>query len=248
MPTSLAQKITTVAGEILGEQREVTVLYINVLHSSSLPHRLDNEQTYLLLDEALRLLVEVTYKYEGTVDKFTGDGLIVLFGAPVAHENDPERAARAALEMQTAFHSWRDQVKQSRGFEFQMRLGINTGTVVAGTVGNDLHMEYTVVGETVNLAYNLQLTAEPDALLVSEETYRRIRPLFEFSVLPSIPIKWLPKPIQAYELVKQRETPSRPVANAKFSCPNDWACAQSGSIAKCVGRDWGKTASGRGPN
>ncbi len=219
MPTSLAQKIAAAAGEILGEQREVTVLYINVMHATSLPHRLDNEDTYLLLDEALTLLVEVAFKYEGTIDKFTGDGLIVLFGAPVAHENDPERAVRAALEMQTIFESWRTDVKETRGFVFQMRLGINTGTVVAGKVGNDLHMEYTVVGETVNLTYHLQLTAEPDTLLVSAETYQRNRTRFEFKKLPVLSIEWLPQPIQAYQLLGQRKGSEALIEYAYLQAP-----------------------------
>ena len=206
MPTSLAQKISAAAGDILGEQREVTVLYINVMHTTRSPHRLDNEDTYLLLDDVLRLLVKVTYKYEGTIDKFTGDGLIVLFGAPVAHENDPERAVRAALEMQATFQNWCTEIRQTRGFDFQMRLGVNTGTVVAGKVGNDLHMEYTVVGETVNLAYHLQLTAEPDTLLASAETYQRTRAGFNFKKLPALPIRWLPQPIQAYQLLGPRKS------------------------------------------
>jgi class 3 adenylate cyclase/tetratricopeptide (TPR) repeat protein len=219
MPTSLAQKITAAAGEILGEQREVTVLYINVMHTTSVSHRLDNEDTYLLLDEALRLLVEVAYKYEGTIDKFTGDGLVVLFGAPVAHENDPERAVRTALEMQTTFQAWRTDVKQAHGFGFQMRLGINTGIVVAGKVGNDLHMEYTVVGETVNLAYHLQLTAEPDTLLVSAETFQRTRSLFEFKMLPALAIKWIPQPIQAFQLLAQRRSSEVLIDKTRFQAP-----------------------------
>ena len=205
MPTTLAQKISATAGDILGEQREVTVLYINVMHSTDRLHPLDNEDSYLLLDEALRFLVEVAYKYEGTIDKFTGDGLIVLFGAPLAHENDPERAVRAALEMQTIFQTWRTEVKQARGFDFQMRVGINTGTVIAGKIGNDLHMEYTVIGETVNLAYHLQLTAQPDTLIVSPETYQRTRSLFEYKMLPALTIKWLPQPTQTFQLLSPRK-------------------------------------------
>jgi class 3 adenylate cyclase len=91
----------------------------------------------------------VVYKYEGTIDKFTGDGLVALFGAPVAHENDPERAIRAALEMQAILEPWRLHTRQAYGFDFEIRGGINTGPVIAGKVGNDLHMEYTVIGETV---------------------------------------------------------------------------------------------------
>lgn len=208
MPTALAQKISAAAGEILGEYREVAVLYVNVMNASFTPDTPDNENTYLLMDEALRLLVEVVYRYEGAVDKFTGDGLVALFGAPVAHENDTERAVRAALEMQTVIRPWQEQVKQTHGFDFRVRMGINTGPVIAGKVGNDLHMEYTVIGETVTLAYHLQLAAEPGAILVSKEIYQQTRPLVEYRALPPLTMKWLPQPIRAFQARHLRDKPA----------------------------------------
>jgi predicted ATPase/class 3 adenylate cyclase len=207
MPTTLAQKISAAAGDILGEHREVTVLFLNVTNFSASPYPLDNEDTYLLMNKALQLLVEVIYKYEGTIDKFTGDGLVALFGAPVAHENDPERAIRAALEMQTVAQAWRREIKQVHGFDLQIRMGINTGPVIAGKVGNDLHMDYTVTGETVNLAYHLQLTAEFGAILISKETYQCTRSLFEFRTLPPLTITWLPQPILAFQPLGLRQQP-----------------------------------------
>jgi class 3 adenylate cyclase/tetratricopeptide (TPR) repeat protein len=207
MPTTLAQKISAAAGDILGEQREVSILFANVTNFTTSPYPIDNEDSYLLMNKALSLLVEIVYKYEGTIDKFTGDGLVALFGAPVAHENDPERAVRVALEMQTVIQSWQREIKQSPGFDLQIRIGINTGPVIAGKVGNDLHMDYTVIGETVNLAYHLQLMAEFGAILISQETYQRIRSLFEFRILPPLSITWLPQPIQALQPVGLREKP-----------------------------------------
>jgi class 3 adenylate cyclase/tetratricopeptide (TPR) repeat protein len=199
MPTALARKISAASSEIMGERREVTVLFVNVSNCTATVDEIDSEDSFHLIDEALRLLVDVVYKYEGSIDKFTGDGLVALFGAPVAHENDPERAIRAALEMQAALQPWQSRTRQAYDFDVQMRIGINTGQVIAGKVGNDLHMDYTVIGETVNLAYHLELVAEPGTILVSPETHLRTRSLFEFKALPPLTIDWLPQPIQAFQ-------------------------------------------------
>jgi class 3 adenylate cyclase/tetratricopeptide (TPR) repeat protein len=210
MPEILARKISAASGEIFGEQREVTVLVVSLTNSPGVRSGLDDdEELYFLKDEALRLLAEVVYKYEGTIDKFTGDGLMALFGAPVAHENDPERAVRAALEMQTIMRPWRSHLQQEDGLDFHLRLGLNTGPVIAGTVGNDLHMDYTVVGETVSLASHLEMTAEPGTILVSTETYQRARPFFEFKARPFTVVEWLPDPIQTYHVLNLRNTTKR---------------------------------------
>ena len=197
MPAALAQKISGASAEIMGERREVTVLVANVTNFTT-AFTLDNEESFNLMDELLRLLVEVVYQYEGSIDKFKSDGLVALFGAPVAHENDPERAIRTALDMQQVIRPWQARIQETYRFDFQLRIGINTGQVIAGKVGNDLHMDYTVIGETVNLAYNLELVAEPDSVLVSAETYHRTRPLFEFQALPPLAIEWLPQPVKAF--------------------------------------------------
>jgi class 3 adenylate cyclase len=112
MPTALAKKISAASSEILGERREVTVLFVNVTNCAAPTYELDSEDSFHLIDELLRLLVDVVYKYEGSIDKFTGDGLVALFGAPVAHENDPERAIRAALEMKAVIQPWRTGINQ----------------------------------------------------------------------------------------------------------------------------------------
>ncbi len=203
MPATLAQKISA-AGEILGEHREATVISasIEIVTVSSYP--LDNEETYLLMNEALQRLVEVVYKYEGTVDKFTGDGLVALFGVPVSRENDPERAIRTALDMQAEIKTWRQQRQGSDSFDIRVRVGINTGPVIAGKVGNDLHMDYTVVGETVNLAHHLHLLATPGTILVTAETYRRTRPLIDFKILPPLTLKWLDQPVETFQVLGLR--------------------------------------------
>lgn len=207
MPDGLIRKIDKATEQISGEQREVTVLFLDVTNFTAASHRLDSEDIYLIIDEAMRLLVEIVYKYEGTVDKFTGDGLIALFGAPVAHENDPERALRASLEMLQALQPLRRRTMAQHNFDFQVRIGVNTGLVIAGSLGSNLHMEYTVIGDTVNMASRLESAAQPGSVLVSFSTYQRTRPLFNFVTLPPLAMKGFPDPVRAYRPIQVREQP-----------------------------------------
>lgn len=209
MPTSLADKIKAAAVGILGERREVTVLFLDIANFTATAHTLDSEEVYLLTDEAMRLLASVVYKYEGTIDKYTGDGLMALFGAPVAHENDPERAVRAALEMQTVLQPLQKRIQKQHDLNLHARVGINTGLVIAGQVGGDLHMEYTVIGDTVNLADRLQAAADPGSVLVSFSTYQRTRPFFKYKTLVPLQIKGKPDPVRAYEPLGLRKKPGQ---------------------------------------
>lgn len=195
--------------EITGERREVTVLFADVSDYTATTHNLDSEDVYLIVDEAMRLLVDVVSRYEGTIDKFTGDGLMALFGAPTAHENDPERAVRAALEMQTALLPLQQRVKQRYGRDFLVRIGLNTGPVIAGKVGSDLHTEYTVIGDTVNMASRLEKLARPGAVLVSFTTYQRTLPIFHYTTTPPLTVKGITEPVIAYQPVTLRERPGR---------------------------------------
>ncbi len=207
MPTSLADKIRAAAVEIVGERREVSVLFVDVVNFSATARALDSEELYLLTDEAMRLLTAVVYKYEGTIDKYTGDGLMALFGAPIAHENDPERAVRAALEMQSVLQPLCKRVQQQHGLDFQARIGVNTGLVIAGRVGSDLHMEYTVIGDTVNLANRLQSAAEPGTVLVSFTTYQHTRPYFKYEAVEPLQVKGKSDPIKIFRPVVLRAKP-----------------------------------------
>lgn len=201
LPTALAEKIRLAAVKLEGERREVTVLFLEVVNFRESSHQLDSEDVYLFIDEAISLLIEVVYKYEGTIDKFTGAGLMALFGAPVTHENDPERAIRAALEMLTVIQPLHARLKQTHAFDFQVRVGINTGPVIAGKLGSNLHTEYTVTGDTVNLASRLVSAAEPGTVLVNAVTYQRTRLFFEFQALPLLTVKGILQPIRTYRPV-----------------------------------------------
>ena len=209
MPKAMAEKLNTASVRGLSERREVTVLFLDITNFTAASHNLENEEVYLFIDEAMSLLTEVIHKYEGTIDKFTGDGLMALFGAPVAHENDPERALRAALEMQQVLQPFQARLKESRNIDFKTRIGINTGSAVAGKLGSNVHMEYTVIGDTVNVASRLEAAAEPDTILVSAETYQRTHSLFEFEAVPSFTAKGIADPILAFRVADLRATPGR---------------------------------------
>jgi len=207
MPAALSEKISTAAAQMIGERREVSVVCVDITKASTVPHALDTEATFIWSDETMRLLVDVIYKFEGTVDRFTGHGLIALFGASLAHENDPERAVRAGLEMQALLQPLRERVKHRYDFDFQLRIGMNTGLVIAGKLDNAAQMEYTVIGDTVNLADQLAKAAEPGAILVSFETYQRTVPLFTYRIAPSITPAGTRDPIQAFRPMKLQERP-----------------------------------------
>ncbi len=207
MPTALAEKITAASVKTPGERREVTVLFLDVTNFTVASHNLDNEDVYNFINDAMSTLVQVIRKYGGTIDKFTGDGLMALFGAPVAYENDPERAVKAALEMQTALQPLQKHINHVHGFNLQIRIGINTGWVIAGKLGNNFHKEYTVIGDTVNLASRLETAAEPGTILVSAETYQRTRTHIKYRTLLPLAVKGIPDPVQAYRPLNLLETP-----------------------------------------
>ncbi len=202
-----AGRDSLILSELQGERREVSVLFLDLLDFTRMSSQIDSEEIYLIVDEAMRLLVQIIYRYEGTVDKFTGDGLMALFGTPTAHENDPERAVRAGLEMQHVLKPLQQRIQDLYGFNFQARIGINTGIVIAGNLGNDLHMEYTVIGDTVNLAARLETAAEPGTILVSYDTYQRTRPIFRFQPMPPVELKGYSEPVPAYRPLAVRKYP-----------------------------------------
>jgi predicted ATPase/class 3 adenylate cyclase len=209
MPQPLVSKVNAAAIDIVGERREVTVLFLDILNSTSAAHMLDSEDVYLWTDRAIRLLAEVIYEYEGTIDKYTGDGLMALFGVPVAHENDPERAIRAAFDMMTVLEPLETQFKEATNLDLQVRIGIHTGLVIAGKIGSDLQVEYTVVGDTVNLADRLQSVAQPNTIAVSFVTYQRTHPLFEYDVLSPMEVQGKPHLVQVFRPVGLRAQPGQ---------------------------------------
>ncbi len=209
MPETLNEKINAITADEVGERREVTILFLDISNFTGVSQNLDSETVYNFINEAMRLLAQVVYKFEGNIDKFMGDGLMALFGAPVAHENDPERAVRAALEMLALLPPMQRRLKRKYGIHFEIRIGINSGSVIAGKIGPDRHLEYTVIGNTVNLAKRLEENAQPGAILASAKTYQLTKPFFEYKPLPPINLKGMDEPVAAYQALAIKEKPDR---------------------------------------
>ncbi len=178
MPDALAEKIARVGKQVEGERRNVTVLFADLSGYTSISERLDPEQVYELINSTLHAFTEEIYKHEGTLDKVIGDGLMALFGAPIAHEDDPARAVRAAFGMHEAIRRINADLESRLGITLKVRIGLNTGLVVVGSIGSDLRMEYTALGDTVNVASRLENAAEPGTILVSRSVYEPTKPLF----------------------------------------------------------------------
>ena len=194
LPRKLRKKISSL--RIEGERKNVTVLFADISGFTALSEKLDPEEVIELINRCFKVLIDVIYKYEGTIDKFIGDCIMALFGAPITHEDDPERAVRTSLEIMGAL----DRFNEEHGTKLSIHIGINSGTVIAGGVGSDLRMDYTVMGDTVNLADRLMEEAK-DEILVSESVYKKTNYLFEMRGLESVKVKGKTKRIKPYRVI-----------------------------------------------
>ncbi|MEW5719956.1 MAG: adenylate/guanylate cyclase domain-containing protein, partial [Chloroflexota bacterium] len=209
IPDALAQKISSVGKQIEGERRNVTVLFSDITGFTAIAEKLDPEQVYDFIDGTLKAFTAEIYKHEGTIDKVLGDGIMALFGAPIAHEDDPARAVRAALGMQDALKRINADLEPRLGIALRVRIGLHTGTVVVGNIGSDLRMEYTALGDTVNVASRLQSAAEPGTILVSRAVYEPTKPLFEFRDLGALRVKNRVEPVEIFEVLAPRQVAGR---------------------------------------
>src|SRR5499427_9696983 len=155
-PSYLAEQILTSRSALAGERKQVTVLFADLKGSTELIHDLDPEAAQRLLDPALQYMMDAVHRFEGTVNQVLGDGIMALFGAPLAHEDHAVRACYAGLAMQAAMRRYAEEVRRSHGLEIQMRVGLNSGEVVVRAIGNDLHMDYSAVGQTTHLAARME--------------------------------------------------------------------------------------------
>jgi class 3 adenylate cyclase/tetratricopeptide (TPR) repeat protein len=208
-PKYLAEKILTTRSSIEGERKLVTVLFADVANYTSISEKLDPEEVHQIMDGCFRILVDEIHRCEGTIDKFTGDGVMALFGAPVAHEDHAQRGCHAALSIQKAVRAYGEKVKEDPGVEFKMRIGLNSGPVIVGTIGDDLKMDYTAIGDTTNLASRMEAMARPGIVLVSGNTHKLARDYFEFASLGKVAVKGKEKPQETYELVRRTEVETR---------------------------------------
>ena len=190
-PKHLAEKILTSKSALEGERKQVTVLFADLTGSTELIQGLDPEEARQLLDPALHVMMDAVHRFEGTVNQVLGDGIMALFGAPVAHEDHAVRACYAGLAMQAALRRYAEEVRRSHGLEVQMRVGLNSGEVVVRAIGNDLHMDYSAVGQTTHLAARMEQLATPGSIRLTVATLRLVGGLVRGSALsPVLEQRW----------------------------------------------------------
>jgi len=208
-PNFLAEKILTTRSSIEGERKLVTVLFADVADYTAMAEKLDPEEVHQIMDGCFKILMDEIHHYEGTINQFTGDGVMALFGAPLAHEDHAQRACYAALSIQKALVDFEEQVMKDFGANFKMRIGLNSGPVIVGSIGDDLRMDYTAVGDTSNLAARIEKMARSGTSLVSSHTHKLARDFFEFKSLGKVEVKGKEALQEAFELIKTGEVDTR---------------------------------------
>jgi len=200
-PKHLAEKILTSKSALEGERKQVTVLFADLKGSMELLADRDPEEARKVLDPVLERMMEAVHRYEGTVNQVMGDGIMALFGAPLAHEDHAVRACYAALDMQAAIRRYAEEVRRAQGVKVLIRVGLNSGEVVVRAIGSDLHMDYTAVGQTTHLAARMEQFADPGAILLTADTLRLAEGYVEVRSLGPVPVKGLDAPVEVYEIV-----------------------------------------------
>jgi class 3 adenylate cyclase len=212
-PKFLADKILTSRSSIEGERKLVTVLFADVANYTSMSEKLDPEEVHQIMDGCFKILMNEIHNYEGTINQFTGDGVMALFGAPVAHEDHAQRGCYASLSIQKALEEYGEKIKKNFGANFKMRIGLNSGPVIVGSIGDDLRMDYTAVGDTSNLASRIENVAQPGTSLVSSHTHKLARDYFEFKSLGILEVKGKEEPQEIFELIKTGKIDTRIAAS-----------------------------------
>jgi class 3 adenylate cyclase/tetratricopeptide (TPR) repeat protein len=202
-PTHLAEKILAGRSAMEGERRQVTVLFGDIAGFTAMSEKMDPEDVRKIVAGCFELITAEIHRFEGTINQYGGDGFMALFGAPIAHEDSTRRAVHAALEIQRALREYARQLERERGLRPQMRIGINTGLVVVGRIGDDLRMEYTAIGDTINLASRLQTAARPGSVFISEATFKAIAGFFEALDLGDLEVKGH-APVHTFEVLRER--------------------------------------------
>ena len=213
-PKHLVDKILTTRGSIEGERKLVTVLFADVANFTSLSEKLDPEEVHQIMDGCFKILMDEIHRYEGTINQFTGDGVMALFGAPVAHEDHARRACHAALNIRKALEGYGQKIEKECGVAFRMRIGLNSGPVIVGAIGDDLRMDYTAVGDTTNLAARMESRTEPGSILASANTYRLTKNYFEFEPVGRLALKGKEEDQEAFRLIGAGEVVTRIGASA----------------------------------
>ncbi|RPH76245.1 MAG: hypothetical protein EHM88_20055, partial [Candidatus Rokuibacteriota bacterium] len=199
-PSHLAEKILTSRAALEGERKQVTVLFADLKGSMELLADRDPEDARQILDPVLELMIEAVHRYEGTVNQVMGDGIMALFGAPLAHEDHAVRACYAALRMQTSVKGYAEEVQRTAGVAIEIRVGLNAGEVVVRSIGSDLRMDYTAVGQTTHLAARLEQMAMAGSILITAGALRLVEGYVRARPLGAVPVKGMTEPVEIYEL------------------------------------------------
>ncbi len=214
-PKHLAERILQTRAALEGERKHVTVLFCDLVDSTPLAERVGAEAMHEIMDRCFAVILDQVHHYEGTVNQFLGDGVMVLFGAPLALEDAPHRAVTTALAIQRELEPFAAGVRASHGVDFRMRIGIHSGPVVVGRIGNDLRMDYTAIGDTTNLAARLEGLAPPGGVIISDATKALVEGYFELEDLGALSVKGKSEPVRAYRVLEAREGLGRVEARAR---------------------------------
>src|SRR5437867_10574867 len=239
-PKHLAEKILGSRSALEGERKQVTVLFADVKGSMDLAEQLDPEDSHRIMDRFFQILAEGVHRFEGTVNQYTGDGIMALFGAPIAHEDHAQRACWAALHLQDALRGYAREVKREQGLTVAVRMGLNSGEVVVGKIGDDLRMDYTALGHTVGLAQRMEQLADPGSVYLSGHTARLATGYFRLRDLGPLTIKGVTEPVCVHELegpgaLRTRLDVSRARGFSRFVGRRDEMATLEAALAKAVG-------------
>ncbi len=209
IPQAYAQKLEVARKfqTMKGERRIVTILFCDVKGSTAMAEKLDPEEWAEIINQAFEFLIAPIYQFEGTLARLMGDSVLAFFGAPIAHEDDAQRAILAGLDIISGIQPFREKIERRYKLDFNVRVGINTGLVVVGGVGSDLFMEYTALGDAINIAARMEQTAEPGSIQIAEDTYKKVAHFFDTESIEGVEIRGKTDPIQVYRVLQAKETP-----------------------------------------
>jgi len=202
-----------------GERRIVTILFCDVKGSTLMAEQLDPEEWAEIMNNAFEYLIKPVHDYEGTVARLMGDAILAFFGAPLAHEDDPQRAILAGLDIIESIETYREKIQKQYGMDFSVRVGLNTGLVVVGNIGSDYKFEYTAMGDAINLAARMQTAADPNTLFITENTFRLVPALFDFQDKGLMEIKGKAEPVHVYRVLAARKGAIKTRGIAGLSSP-----------------------------
>ncbi|MHA2503160.1 MAG: AAA family ATPase [Candidatus Kariarchaeaceae archaeon] len=215
IPEQLLQKIQSSSkiGGLKGERRIVTVLFCDIEGSTAAAETLDPEDWAEIVNGAFDQIIPPVYEYEGIIARLMGDGILAFFGAPISHEDDPERAVLAAMNIRANVQSFSVKIEEKWGIPINVRVGINTGLVVVGEIGSDLRVEYTAMGDAINIASRMESTATPGTIRITEDTFKRVSYLFEADKVGAVSVKGKRELVTAYEITRKRSKVSKRSSN-----------------------------------